>query len=225
MSKLILFDVDQTLVDALAHHNVAYRKAFKEVFRVDAQLADIDFAGKIIPNIVRELAELKGIPKEVVESKLTEMIERIESFFKESVDKGEIRVLPGVKELLEKLRKRNHFLGVVTGNPEDVTQSILEKSKLKGYFDIFVYGSEGKDRVELVGMAIAEAERKYGTKFSGKDVVIVGDSIHDIECGKPHGSLTIAVTTGFYPKEELMKHSPDYLFQDLTDPKILEVLQ
>ena len=225
MPKLILFDVDQTLVDALAHHNVAYNKAFKEVFNVDAQLTDIKFAGKIVPNIVQELGELKGIPKDVVKSKLTEAIERVESFFKESVDKGEIRVLPGVRELLEKLKERNYILGVVTGNPEGITRSILENSKLKGYFDILVYGSEGKGRVELVGLAIAEAERKFDTKFSGKDVVIVGDSIHDIECGKPHGSLTIAVTTGFYSKEELMKHSPDYLFKDLADPKILEVLQ
>lgn len=225
MPKLILFDVDQTLVDALAHHNVAYKKAFKEVFNVDAQLTDIKFAGKIVPNIIRELGKLKGIPKDVVESKLIKVIERVESFFKESVDKAEIRVLPGVRELLEKLKERNYILGVVTGNPEGITQSILEKCKLKGYFDIFVYGSEGKGRVELVGLAIAEAGRKFSTKFYGKDVVIVGDSIHDIDCGKPHGSITIAVTTGFYSKEELMKHSPDYLFTDLTDSEILKVLQ
>jgi len=225
MAKLILFDLDQTLVDALAHHNVAYRKAFKEVFNVDAEITEINFAGKIVPNIIRELGELKGIPKNVVESKLTETIERLESFFKESVDKGEIKVLAGVRELLEKLRKMNHILGVLTGNPEGITQSLLEKGKLKGYFDIFVYGSKGKGRVELVGIAIAEAKRKFDKKFFGKDVAIVGDSIHDIECGKPHGSLTIAVTTGFYSKEELMQHSPDYLFQDLTNPKILEVLQ
>jgi len=225
MPKLILIDVDQTLVDALAHHNVAYKKAFKEVFNVDAQLTDIKFAGKIVPNIVQELGELKGIPKDVVKSKLTEAIERVESFFKESVDKGEIKVLPGVRELLEKLKEMDHILGVVTGNPEGITQSILENGKLKGYFNILAYGSEGKDRVELVGLAIAKAGRKFNTKFYGRDVVIVGDSIHDIECGKPHGSLTIAVTTGFYSKEELMKHSPDYLFNDLTDPKILNVLQ
>lgn len=225
MPKLILFDVDQTLVDALVHHNIAYKKAFKEVFNVDAELTDINFAGKIVPNIVRELGELKGISKDEVGSKLKGTIERIEFFFKESIAKGEIRVLPGVRELLEKLKKRSHFLGVITGNPKDITQSILEKSKLKDYFGIFVYGSESEDRVELVGIAIAKAEQKFGTKFSGKDVVIVGDSIRDIECGKPHGSLTIAVTTGFYSKEELMKHSPDYLFQDLTDIKILEALQ
>jgi len=225
MPKLILFDVDQTLVDALSHHNVAYKKAFKEVFNVDANLTDIKFAGKIVPDIILELGELNGIPREIVKSKLPETIKRIESFFRVSVDKGEISILPGVKKLLEKLKKRNQPLGVVTGNPEGITRSILEKGGLKDYFDVLVYGSEGKTRVELVGMAIAGAERKFGTKFSGKDVVVVGDSIHDIDCGKPHGSLTIAVTTGFYSKDELIKHSPDYLFKDLTDPKILEVLQ
>ncbi len=225
MSKLILFDVDQTLVDALEHHNVAYKKAFKEVFSVDAKLTDINFAGKTIPNIIRELGELKGLPRDLVESRLTETIKKIESFFEESVNKGEIRVLPGVRELLEKLVGRDHVLGIVTGNPENITRSILEKGKLKDYFDILVYGSGGKDRAELVGIAIAKAGQKFGVKFLGKDVVIVGDSVHDIECGKSHGALTIAVATGFHSKEELMRYSPDYIFRDMIDPRILEILQ
>jgi len=225
MSKLILFDVDQTLVDALEHHEVAFRKAFKEVFNVDAELTEINFYGKTVPNIIRELAGLKEIPNGEIESKLTEAIERAEYFFVESVKKGEIKVLLGVRELLEELKRAKHFLGVVTGNPEGITQSILEKGKIKDYFDIFAYGSEGKDRVELVAIAISRAERKFGTKFLGKNVAIVGDSIHDIESGKPFGALTIAVTTGFHSKEELMNHTPDYIFHDLTAPKILEVLQ
>jgi len=225
MSKLILFDVDQTLVDALEHHEVAFRKAFKEVFNVDAELTEINFYGKTVPNIIRELAGLKGIPRGAIESKLTETIERVEYFFRESVRKGEVKVLPGVRELLEELKRTKHFLGVVTGNPEGITQSILEKGKIRDYIDIFAYGSEGKDRVELVAIAISRAERKFGTKFLGKNVAIVGDSIHDIESGKPFGALTIAVNTGFHSKEELMKQAPDYIFRDLTDPKILEVLQ
>ena len=225
MSKLILFDVDQTLVDALEHHEFAFKKAFKEVFNVDAELTEINFYGKTVPNIIRELAGLEGIPSGAIESKLTETIERIEYFFRESVRKGEVKVLPGVRELLDELKRADHFLGVVTGNPEGITQAILEKSKIKDYFDIFAYGSEGKDRVELVAIAISRAERKFDTKFLGKNVAIVGDSIHDIESGKPFGALTIAVNTGFHSKEELMKQAPDYIFRDLTDPKILEVLQ
>jgi phosphoglycolate phosphatase len=224
MSKLILFDVDQTLVDALEHHEAAFRKAFKEIFNVDAELTEIDFYGKTVPNIIRELAVLKGIPRGEIESKLKETVEMAEYFFGESVKKGEIKVLPGVRELLEELKRANHLLGVVTGNPEGITQSILEKGKIRNYFDIFVYGSEGNDRVELVAIAISRAERKFGAKFLGKNVAIVGDSIHDIESGKPFGAL-IAVNTGFHSKEELMKHAPDYILHDLTDPKILEILR
>jgi phosphoglycolate phosphatase len=225
MSKLILFDVDQTLVDALEHHELAFRKAFKEVFNVDAKLTEINFYGKTVPNIIRELAGRKGIPSETIESKLADTIKRAERFFSESVNKGEIKVLPGVRKLLEKLKKDGHFLCVVTGNPEEITRCILEKGKLEDYFNVSVYGSEGGNRVELVALAISRAERKFGTKFSGKNVAIIGDSIHDIESGKPFDALTIAVNTGFHSKEELMKHAPDYLFQDLTDHKILEVLQ
>lgn len=225
MSKLILFDVDQTLVDALEHHEFAFRKAFKEVFNVDAELTEINFYGKTVPNIIRELAGLKGISSDAIESKLVKSIERVEHFFSESIKKGEIKVLPGVRKLLEELKESGHFLGIVTGNPEGITQSILAKCKIRDYFDIFVYGSEGKDRKELVAIAVSRAERKFGMKFLGKNVAIVGDSIHDIESGKPFGALTIAVNTGHHSKEELMKQSPDYLFRDLTDPKILKVLQ
>lgn len=224
MAKLILFDVDQTLVDALPHHEVAYEKMFREVFGVDARLTDIEFWGKIIPNIIEEIAGLRGIPKREVKRKLAEAIRKLEAFFQESAARGKVKVLPGVRELLANLRKRGHRLGVLTGNTEGVTQSILRGSGLEGYFDIFVYGSEAKDRAELVGKAIAEAKFKLGREFRAKDLVIVGDSAHDIECGKPHDAMTIAVATGFHSKGELMKHKPDYLFEDLTDPNILKVL-
>jgi phosphoglycolate phosphatase len=225
MQKLILFDVDQTLVDALAHHEAAYEIMFKEIFSTNVKLSDISFAGKTVPNIIREMAKLKGIPDDVVEQKLNEAIKRLEEIFRESVDKGKLRVLPGVKELLRELKRRGHLLGILTGNPEGMTQSMLEKGGLRDYFDLFVYGPEGKDRVELVKIAMDEARRKFGGEFSGKNIVVVGDSIHDIDSGKPHGALTIAVATGFYSRKELLKHKPDYLFEDLTDTKILEVLQ
>jgi len=223
LMKLILFDVDQTLVDALPHHEVAYEKMFGEVFGVDARLTDIEFCGKITSNIIEEIARLKGIPKREVKRKLAEAIRKLEAFFQESAAKGEVKVLLGVRELLANLRKRGHRLGILTGNTEGITQSILRGSGLEGYFDIFVYGSEAKARAELVEKAIAEAKFRFGREFRAKDLVIVGDSTHDVECGKPHDALTIAVATGFHSKEELMKHKPDHLFEDFTDPNILKV--
>ncbi|MEW6592345.1 MAG: HAD family hydrolase [Candidatus Hadarchaeota archaeon] len=225
MSKLVLFDVDQTLVDALEHHDYGYREAFKKVFGVDIKLAEIKFAGKIVPNIIREFGELKGIPKKIVESRLAEAVEKVEYFSRESAERGSVKVLPGVVELLFRLKEKKHVLGVLTGSPKAVTELILKKTGIEKFIDIMVFGSEGKSRVELVGVAVAKAEGKTGRRFSGKDLVIVGDSIHDIDCGKPYGAMTIAVTTGFHSKEELMEHSPDYLFKDLTDLEILKILK
>ncbi|MDI6819410.1 MAG: HAD family hydrolase [Candidatus Hodarchaeaceae archaeon] len=221
--KLILFDVDQTLVDALPHHEVAYERMFGEVFGVNAKLTDIEFWGKITPNIIEEIAGLKGIPKKEVKRKLADAVRKLEAFFQESAAEGKVKVLPGVRELLANLKKRGHRLGVLTGNTEGITQGILRGSGLEGYFDLFVYGSGAKDRAELVGKAMAEAKYRFGREFLAKDLVIVGDSTHDIECGKPHDAMTIAVATGFHSKEELMKHKPDHLFEDLTDPNILKV--
>ncbi len=224
MRRLILFDVDQTLLDALEHHNEGYRRAFKEVFGVEARLDEIKFAGKIIPNIIRELAEFKGVPKKIVESKLSEAIKKVEFYAKVSVERGSVKVLPGTTKLLKYLKEKNNVLGIITGSPKDVTLAALEKGGIKDYFDVFVFGSEGKSRSELVGLAIEKAGR-MGGKFSGRNVVIIGDSTHDIDCAKPHGATTIAVSTGFHSKKELMAHSPDFIFKDFTDPKILDILK
>lgn len=225
MSKLILFDLDQTLIDALEHHEVAFERTFDEVFDVEAKLTEIEFAGKTIPQIIRELAEFKGIPKEKVDSRLSKAVERIGLSFKESVETGEVDVLPGARELLEELRNREQVLGIVTGTIEDVARAILEESGLEKYFDVFAFGSESEDRDELVRLAISKAEEEFDEEFHGEDVIIVGDSIHDIDSGKAHNALTIIVTTGFHSEEELKEHSPDFMFQDLTDPQILEILE
>jgi len=224
MPRLILFDVDQTLVDALEIHKIAYRKAFKKVFGVSADITEVKFAGKTVPNLIMELAELKGIPAKTAKSKLDEAIGELENSFIESMEDEEIKLMPGVKNLLENLRGKGRVLGIITGNPERMTQSILERAGIRSYFDIFVYGPEGASRAELVKIALEKARLKLGEKISGKDVAIVGDSIHDIESGKPYGAKTIAVITGFYSREEILKHSPDHIFRDLADPKILDVL-
>ena len=71
----------------------------------------------------------------------------------------------------------------------------------------------------MARLAVNRAERLTGRKFRGKDVVIIGDSLRDIECGKEISALTIAVATGFHSKEDLEKYKPDYLFDNLKDCK------
>jgi phosphoglycolate phosphatase-like HAD superfamily hydrolase len=222
--KLILFDLDQTLVDVLSHHEAAYEQMFEEVFGVAAKLTDIEFWGKITPNIIEEMARLKRVPKSEVRRRLPEAMEKLEAYFQKSLRKGKVKVLPGVRRLLADLKRRGHALGVLTGNPEGITRAVLKRCGLEGYFDFLIYGSKARRRSELVGEAIAQAGRRFDKRFEGKDVVIIGDSTHDIECGKPYGALTIAVATGFHSKRKLKQHKPGHLFKNLADPGILEIL-
>ena len=224
MTRLILFDMDQTLVDVLPYHTRAYTEMFKKTYGIEGSLTGIKFWGKTAPNIIMEICEMKGIPQKVAEDRLSEAIETIDSLFENLVRGVAIKPLRGAKALLESLRKTDNLLGVLTGSLERTTQAVLRASNLAEYFSIFVYGSEGRDRVELVGVAISRAERKYNIRFSGKDLVIIGDSIYDIECGKPYNAMTIAVATGFYPRRVLEEHKPDYLFDDLTDAGLLKIL-
>jgi phosphoglycolate phosphatase-like HAD superfamily hydrolase len=77
----------------------------------------------------------------------------------------------------------------------------------------------------MVKLAINKAEKSTGREFRDKNIVIIGDSVRDIECGKLFSALTIAVATGFHSEEELLKVEPDYLFDNLKDyRKVLKAI-
>jgi phosphoglycolate phosphatase-like HAD superfamily hydrolase len=108
--------------------------------------------------------------------------------------------LPGVKPLLDELSKTRNLVVLYTGDSPGVTQLVLKATGLSKYFKFSVYGTEAKSRVDMARLAIKKAEQLTGDRFKGKDVVIVGDSVRDIECGKQLNALTIAVATGFYSR-------------------------
>jgi phosphoglycolate phosphatase len=92
---------------------------------------------------------------------------------------------------------------------------------LKKYFRFCFYGTEVKTRADMVKMAIERAEKLVHRRFRDKDIVVIGDSVRDIECGKEFNALTIAVTTGFHFEQRLREYAPDYIFPNLKDVKAI----
>jgi len=216
--KLIIFDLDQTLVDLISVHDAAVRELFKTYFGIDASLYEIDFAGKSLTENFIELARLKGITESDFVDKSKSILESYEQIFESKLpQKASSYILAGVIPLLEKLSQTNNFVALYTGDSPGVTQRVLQATGLDKYFKFSVHGTEAASRVELAIMAIKRAEKLTGTKFEGKDVVIIGDSIRDVECGKQLNATTIAVATGFHSEEELMQMGADYLFKNLED--------
>lgn len=224
--KLIIFDLDQTLVDLISVHDATVQALFKSYFGVDASLREIDFAGRSLTENLDELARLKCIAHDEFEEKSKSLLESYEKIFKAKTPPTASKyILPGVKPLLEELSKTDNLIVLYTGDSPGVTQRILEATDLGKYFKISVYGTEANSRVELARMAIKKAEELTGRRFEGKDVVIVGDSIRDVECAKQLNALAIAVATGFHSEAELLSKKPDYLLKSLEDyQKVLEII-
>lgn len=216
--QLVLFDIDHTLVDVLAFHEPAYTSALKEVYGVDARLRDIQFSGMTTPNIVCELARLSGVPGEKVEAGLPRALEVLARDIIANLD-GDLResILPGASEVLEALRADAICLGIVTGNPRAIGEEVLRRTHLLPYFAVRVYGDEAAERWQLAALAVERARQLVATPIEAHNVVVVGDSPHDVRAGKRVGAATVAIGTGLHAHDTLAASEPDVLLADLAD--------
>ena len=105
----------------------------------------------------------------------------------------------------------------MTGNMLQGARIKLTPPDLLKYFGFGAFGNDAEDRYNLPKIAIDRAYDRTGATFRAKDIVVIGDTPHDIECGRHLNVRTIAVETGIFSAEELAKHQPDHLFRDLGD--------
>jgi phosphoglycolate phosphatase len=216
--KIIIFDLDQTLVDFISVHNEVTQKLFKKFFNIDAELIEIDFAGKSLNDNFRELARLKNIPEDMFREKSQQLLASYETTFSKSLPTDASKyILPGARELLSELSKTDHIVALYTGDSPRIVHSVFRVTNLGKYFKLCQYGTDVETRADMVRLAVEKAARLTGREFRGQDIVIIGDSTRDIECGKLFSALTIAVATGFHSRVQLSATEPDYLFENLKD--------
>ncbi|MDP2730955.1 MAG: HAD family hydrolase [Dehalococcoidales bacterium] len=218
--KLIIFDLDQTLVDFISVHDEVTRRLFKEFFDIEPRLTEIDFAGKSLNDNLRGLARLRDVPEDVFQRKSQQLLESYETIFSKSLPPDAAKhILPGARELLNELSKTDHIIALYTGDSPGIVSSVFRATGLGKYFKFCLYGTQVEARADMVRLAIKRAREITGRDFKNKEIVIIGDSVRDIECGRLFNALTIAVATGFHSRVQLLAAGPDYLFEDLKDNK------
>lgn len=224
--RLIIFDLDQTLVDFLPVHDEATRLLFRRFFDVDVRMTEIDFAGRSLTENFEELARIKNVPEQMFRDKKQQVLEAYEAAFAESLHREVATcVLPGARELLDALSKTDHVVALYTGNSAAIVDQVLQATGLGRCFRFLFYGTDVEKRSDMVKMAIARAQESTGQPFSDGDVVVIGDSVRDIESGKAYGARTIAVATGSHSRDDLLKAEPDYFFDSLREyRKVLSVI-
>lgn len=225
MDKLVLFDIDNTLIEGSRGHKIAFSGALKKIYGVDANIDIINYYGMTDQQIIIEVLKKHGLDEQMIKSKLEECMKAMVIFFNRVVDGDEIIILDGVRELLEELDGYNILMGLVTGNLEPIARGKLKKVGLNHYFKIGGFGNDDIDRTNLVKIAIRRAEKKFNFKFDN-NVFVVGDAPKEIKSGKEAGVKTIGVTTGIYSKEQLKDAGADFILEHLKDKdRVLKIIE
>ena len=212
--RLILWDIDMTLVNTGAAGRHALVRATIEWFGGGGDLSGVEIAGRTDRAIAHQIMEKYGKP--ATPENVAAFLDRYVSFLPEELPKRNGRVLPGVRELLEDLaRQPDKTLGLLTGNLERGARLKLEHYDLWRFFPFGAFADDHHDRNQLGPCAVRRAAEHAGAAFSPGQVDVIGDTGHDIACGKAFGARTIAVATGSWTRERLAEGKPDFLFDDL----------
>jgi len=214
--KLVLFDIDGTLLSCGPQVRPLFAGALMEVFGTTGAIDAYDFTGRTDPGIVLDLVRGAGVPDAVVREGLLRMRELYTGRLERSLDRAGMRLLPGVVEILERLSGREDVvLALLTGNWEPGAKAKLSRFGLEGYFPFGAFGCDGIERSDLPPVALDRAERATGRRFRPEEVLIVGDSIHDVSCAHAHGIPCLAVETGRTPGDTLRAVGADWVIPDL----------
>lgn len=217
--KLVLFDVDGTLLTASGAGRRALDRALRDVYGTAGPIDAYDFRGGTDPQIIRDLLRYAGLGEEAIAAGEVAVYRRYEALLEAEVGDGRgVTLYPGVRELVEALAARDDVVvGLLTGNIEAGARIKLRPTGLWPHFRLGAYGSDHADRTRLPHVAAVRAEQLVGRVFRGSDTVIIGDTPRDIGCARAFGARAIAVATGWHSVEDLVAHRPDHVFVDFSD--------
>ena len=221
MSKVILFDIDGTLLLSGGAGVRALSRACEEVTGFRDALAEVPLAGRTDRVILYDAMRKAG--RELDEQLLSALRARYVQLLQEEIQypgRGVKAILPGVRELLDVLVAREDvFLGLVTGNFEEGARIKLEYFDLWRYFRCGAFGDDAVDRNDLVPFAWRRALESGLNAVHAHSVFVVGDTPHDIACARAAGATAIAVATGTFTAEQLRESGAVDVFKDLTDTR------
>ncbi|MEI6638685.1 MAG: hydrolase [Chlorobium sp.] len=228
LKKLVLFDIDGTLLNMGAINRNVLVDALREVYGTPGSANTCNFAGKMDSNIIYETMQSAGLSNAEIADKFEQAKKIYIEMFRARAKESDVVLTEGIRELLEELSSHAELLlGLLTGNFEASGRHKLHLPEINHYFSFGAFADDGEHRNDLPPVAVGKAYQLTGRHFSEQDIIIIGDTEHDIVCARAVNAKSIAVATGTYSTEELQKHHPHVLYENLsrTDVVLNEILQ
>ena len=218
--KLILFDIDGTLIRSHGAGRETLRESLEELFGTAGPIDTYHMSGKTDSRIVTDLLTAAGISPADIQAKLPDVFQRMAEkglviFWGKGMD-----ACAGIVPLLETLKQyeKTVVLGLLTGNAAQTAPLKLSAAGIApSQFLVGAYGSDAMDRNALPVIAMARASALTGQPFNGNNTVIIGDTPADILCARAGKATAVAVASGWHAAATLAGYRPDHLLENLTD--------
>lgn len=227
--KLVLFDIDGTLLHGGTSARESLAVALSEVTGKQIELRTEDVAGNTDLGIFRHALEREGFESDEIDRLLPRTIERYLEVVSEAYpSRNDQYLFPGIKELLARLNDRDDIrLGLLTGNLMEGARIKLEPFDIWHYFEVGAFGSDAANRNDLPGIALQKARDQLGEHYTPEQTLIVGDTPRDALCAKVNDIRALIICRRPEWLEEIQQHHPflivnstenvEYVFHIITN--------
>jgi phosphoglycolate phosphatase-like HAD superfamily hydrolase len=213
VTRLLLFDVDNTLLWSGGAGSQAMGLAFRDLFGIEDGFKKVEFSGRTDRYIVATALRQHGIDGDFDEHQVR-FLERYYTHLPQALRERQGKLMPGFPALLDDLSGRPDIrLGLATGNFSQAAQLKLAHYGIDGYFSGGGFGEESEDRAVIVRSAV----QRLSEGLPGAEAVIIGDTPHDVSSAKANRAVAVGVATGSHSVEQLKECGADFVFQDFSD--------
>jgi phosphoglycolate phosphatase len=215
--RILLFDIDGTLVYTGGAGAVAWRRAFEELHGIPADIGQFTDAGMTDPDVGAKTFEAV-IGRAPSHHELALVVQRRLEHLPEAIAESKgYKVLPGVPERLRQLSREGHLLGLITGNGDGAAFIKLARGDLMRWFTFGAYASAGVDRAGIVRRAVERGEAMLGADVPNADIYVIGDTPLDIKAAHAVGCTAVAIATGHFDAAALEEAGADHVLETLEE--------
>jgi phosphoglycolate phosphatase-like HAD superfamily hydrolase len=216
VKTLLLWDIDGTLIDSGGAGERALRLALQREFAIEDSFTWLEYFGRTDTWIARAILERHQ--GDATPHAIQRFLGAYLKALSEEMHNPHVRILPGIADIITCVSRSGDIAqGLLTGNLRQGAETKLGHLGLWAPFPFGAFADDAEQRDDLGPHALRRAGAHYGNDFSPAHVFVIGDTPHDISCGKVIGAQTIAVATGRFTRDQLKAHKPTSVFENFAD--------